>query len=92
MKTAGEARPPAKAALLTLMSDLVSNLNRKLAKDDPRWLAFGLEMPSTDTTPAAPTGLRATVMGNQVLLECDETVYATRYRFRGKIGGPRRQV
>lgn len=66
---------------------MVVNLNKKLAKDDPCWLAFGLELPSTQTTPAAPTGFRATVMGSEVLLECDATPYATRYRWRSKIVG-----
>ncbi len=87
LKTAAEARGPAKAALLTLIGDVLSNLNRKLAKDDPRWLAFGFRIPSTETTPAAPTGLRATMVGTELLLECDAMPYATRYRFRRKIVG-----
>ena len=44
-------------------------------------------MPATPTTPGKPTGLHATVMGTQVLLECDVMQYATRYRFRTKIAG-----
>ena len=87
LKTADEARPPAKANLLGLFSDLLSNLNRKLAKDDPRWLEFGLQMPSIDATPAAPTGLRAIVVDGQLQLRCDATEYASRYRFRGKVVG-----
>jgi hypothetical protein len=46
-----------------------------------------LNIPGTDTTPAAPTGLRATITGSEVLLECDATPRATRYRFRTKIVG-----
>jgi hypothetical protein len=87
LKTADEARPPAKTNLLTLFSDLLSNLNRKLPKDDPRWLEFGLQIPSIDATPAAPTGLRALVVNGQLQLRCDATEYATRYRFRGKVIG-----
>lgn len=86
-KTAGEARVPAKTGLLDLMSTVVANLDKKLAKDDPRWLAFGLQLPFTPTTPAAPTGPRATIMGTQILLECDAMALATRYRFRTKIVG-----
>lgn len=78
-------RQPAKTDLLKLIGDVVTNLDKKLAKDDPRWLAFGLQMPSTQTTPSAPTGLHATVMDSQILLECDAMPFATRYRFRTKI-------
>ena len=87
LKNAGTARDIARTDILGAMSTLVANLNKKLAKDDPRWLAFGLRMPATRTTPTKPTGLRATVMGMQVLLECDTMEYATRYRFRTRIVG-----
>lgn len=87
LKAASDARGPAKTNLLKLMSTVVANLDKKLEADDPRWLAFGLQLPSTDTTPAAPTGLRATQMGSELLLECDATPLATRYRFRRKIVG-----
>lgn len=46
-----------------------------------------MNIPGANTTPAAPTGLRATVMGSEILLECDATPLATRYRFRRKILG-----
>ena len=87
LKAAGDVREPAKADLLKLISSVIANLDKKLAKDDPRWLAFGLQLPSMQTTPAAPTGLRATIMGTQVLLENDAMPLATRYRYRGKIVG-----
>ena len=73
--------------LLKLMSTVVANLDTKVEPDDPRRLAFGLQLPSTQTTPAAPTGLRATKMGTEILLECDAVRLATRYRFRRKIVG-----
>ena len=63
LKDAGDARVVARTTVLGFMGSLIANLNKKLPKDDPRWLAFGLRMPSTQTTPAAPTGLRATLMG-----------------------------
>ena len=87
LTAARDARGPAKSNLLKLMSTVVANLDKKLEPDDPRWLAFGLQLPWTQTTPAAPTGLRATVMGSEVLLECDAMPLATRYRFRRKIVG-----
>ena len=86
-KAANDARKPAKADLLKLIGEVIGNLDMKLSPSDPRWLAFGLQLPSTPTTPAAPTGLRATIMDTKVLLECDAMELATRYRFRGKIIG-----
>jgi hypothetical protein len=73
--------------VLDKMSTLLANLTKKLAKNDPRWLDFGLRMPSIRRTPLAPTGLQATIMGSKILLECDATALATRYRFRRKILG-----
>ncbi len=87
LKTAADALASAQTALVAKMRFLIKILDGTLGKSDPRWEAFGLNIPGTDTTPAAPTGLRATVMGSEILLECDETPLAKRYRFRGKIGG-----
>lgn len=33
------------------MRTLIKNLQGKLAKDDPRWLVFGLQMPAANATP-----------------------------------------
>ncbi len=87
LKTAGTVRKTNRKGVRGLMSALLANLNRKLGPDDPRWLAFGLRMPSIRTTPTAPTHLRATLMGTNVLLECDVPEYATRFRFRKKVVG-----
>lgn len=87
LKNAGTARELARTSVLGAMSNLLANLNRKLPRNDPRWLAFGLQMPSLRTTPFAPLGLRATIMGSDILLECDPTEYAKRYRFRTRIVG-----
>ncbi len=87
LKTAGTVRKTNRKGVRGLMSALLANLNRKLGPDDPRWLAFGLRMPSIRTTPTAPTNLRATLMGTNVLLECDAPEYATRFRFRKKVVG-----
>src|SRR5450432_3496500 len=77
----------AQQALVGNMRFPIKILTGTLGKDDPRWEAFGLNVPGTDTTPAAPTGLRATVMDSEVLLECDATPLATSYRYRRKIVG-----
>ena len=80
----------AQAALVKSMRYVIKILSGGLAKDDPAWEAFGLNMPATKTTPGAPTGLHATLTGTQVLLQCDVTPLATRYRFRTKIVGVER--
>ncbi len=77
----------AQAALVAKMRFLIKILSGTLAPDDARWERFGLTMPSIPRTPAAPTGLRATIVDAQVLLECDATALATRYRFRRKVEG-----
>jgi hypothetical protein len=87
LKTASGVLNTAQQALVDNMRFLIKILTGTLGKDDPRWEAFGLNIPGTNTTPAAPTGLRATVMDSEVLLECDATPLATRYRYRRKIVG-----
>jgi hypothetical protein len=88
LRNADGARRPARKDLLYLMSTLVSNLNKKLAADDPRWLAFGLQMPGTPTTPSAPLNVTATLNeSGAILVECDPTPLATRYRCRMLVVG-----
>jgi hypothetical protein len=88
LKTADETRQPLRVDLLSLMATLIDNLKRKLAPDDPRWLAFGLRMPSTPTTPAAPQNVTATLAENgAIVVQCDPVSLATRYRGRMLIVG-----
>ena len=87
LKTAEDALKAAQSALVAKMRFLIKILSGTLTKDDPRWQAFGLNIPATPSTPAAPTGLHATVMGANVLLECDPSALGKRYRFRGRIVG-----
>jgi hypothetical protein len=87
LKTASDALDATQAALVKAMQGLIKILSATLSPSDPRWQAFGLNIPATQSTPAAPTGLRATVMGSEILLECDAMPLATRYRFRRKITG-----
>ena len=87
LTTASGTLKAAQAALVKQMRMLIDILAGLLSKNDPRWEAFGLNRPGMKTTPAAPTGLRATIMGTQILLENDPTPLATRYRYRRKIVG-----
>jgi hypothetical protein len=57
--TIGQTWTTAYDTLISVMRDLISNLGRKLSGDDPRWLAFGLQMPATVTTPGKPQNLNA---------------------------------
>ncbi|MDQ6654302.1 MAG: hypothetical protein M3Y80_00620 [Verrucomicrobiota bacterium] len=45
-KQAEKARDAARTTLENDVRDVIGNLRRKLAKDDPRWLVFGLNMPA----------------------------------------------
>jgi hypothetical protein len=87
LKTAAGTLRSAQKALVDNMRALIKILAATLSSSDPRWEAFGLNIPGENATPDAPTGLRATVMGSDILLECDATALATRYRFRRKIIG-----
>ncbi len=87
LKAANTSLRTAQTGLVTKMSFLIKILSGTLSRDDARWERFGLNIPATQTTPAKPTGLQATVMGAQLLLECDAMPLATRYRFRRKIEG-----
>lgn len=77
----------AQADLVKSIRYVIKILSGGLAKDDPAWKAFGLNMPATQSAPPAPTGLQVTVVGTRVMLQCDITPLATRYRFRTKIVG-----
>ncbi len=87
LKTAAGTLRTTQTALVGKMGFLIKILSGTLGRNDPRWGAFGLNIPAANTTPDAPTGLRATVMGSEILLECDATPLAARYRFRRQIIG-----
>ena len=60
----GDVWTAAYEKLVGAMRELIKNLEEKLAKDDPRWLAFGLNLPATPATPARP---------QNVTVQADET-------------------
>ena len=84
----GQAWTGAYEALTALMRTLICNLQGKLAKDDPRWLVFGLQIPATNATPGQPANVtvQADAAGNLVL-QCDPMPLATRYRWRMRLVG-----
>ncbi|MBA3963030.1 MAG: hypothetical protein H0X40_14195 [Chthoniobacterales bacterium] len=88
LKQSNDIREPARKTALGLMSTLIANLDKKLAPDDPRWLAFGLEMPATPTTPGQVPNVTVTLdeMGT-LLVQGDAVPLATRYRGRMMILG-----
>ncbi len=88
LKTKGDENTEAFNALTDMMRSLILILGASLDGDDPRWLAFGLQMPATATTPGKPVNVTASLdaMGNLVI-QCDATPLGTRWRFRGLVVG-----
>jgi hypothetical protein len=78
---------------------LVGVLSELLNADDTRWLDFGLSIPASIMTPAAPLDLSVTPNATQdrktatdagilsAVVTCGATPFATRYRFRMRILG-----
>ena len=88
LNTIGEAWTTAYETLVGAMRALIKNLEGKLGKKDPRWLAFGLNMPGTSSTPGQPVGLRAQVDETGALVvQCEAVPLAKRYRWRMLLVG-----
>src|SRR4051794_25603224 len=88
LKTKGTARDNALAKMLANMRQLVSILDATLTPSDPRWLQFGLQMPSTSSTPGKPVNVRVAVDENGALVvQCDPVARALRYRWRLLVVG-----
>ena len=88
LKTADEARGSARDTLVGSMRGLIKILGASLANNDPAWLALGLNMPATNTTPGKPQNLTATMSETgAILVQCDATPLATRYRWRMLLVG-----
>ncbi len=88
LKTANQTWTDSYDVLVNLMRTLIKNLQAKLGKDDPRWLAFGLPMPGTSSTPAQPTNV--VVQRDETgayFVQCSPVALATRYRARTRISG-----
>src|SRR5690606_3558674 len=60
---------------------LLSELHKKLSRNDPRWLAFGFNKPGASYTPAVPENLTAILIGsNAISMKWDAAERATSYR------------
>lgn len=82
-KQMGDARDGAYNTLATDMRIVIKNLSEILEPNDPRWLAFGLNMPGANVTPSQPINVTATIDGNgKILVTCDAVALALRYRAR----------
>jgi hypothetical protein len=87
-QTTGDRWTAAYDKLVATMTDLLKNLEAKLKSDDTRWLAFGLRIPATITTPGQPVNVSAHLDGTgAIILQCDAVPNATRYRGRMMILG-----
>ena len=88
ISTIGQTWDSADATLTEEMRDLVKILDVSLDRDDPRWLAFGLNIPATSSTPGKPANLSAhTDDTGAIVLKCDAVALATRYRWRMLLVG-----
>lgn len=84
--TAKVARDAALRALRLRARNLIAELNQFLADDDPRWHAFGLNMPADPDTPEAVASLTLTAnMAGKVVVAWPRARRATRYRVFTKI-------
>jgi hypothetical protein len=83
LSASGETWTTAHETLVAEMRALIKNLEGKLAKDDSRWLAFGLQMPATSSTPGQP--VKVSAQGDEsgaIVVQCEAVPLATRYRWR----------
>ncbi len=88
LNTIGDAWQTAYEKLVGVMRELIKNLEGKLAKDDPRWLAFGLKMPATSVTPGQPVNVTVQLDETGALVvQCEAVALAKRYRWRTRIAG-----
>jgi hypothetical protein len=84
--TAKVARDAALRTLRLRARNLIAELNQFLADDDPRWHAFGLNMPSDPDVPEAVASLAlAANMAGKVVVTWPRARRATRYRIFAKV-------
>jgi len=76
------ARDGAKKAMRKRLSGLIGELKQRIADNDPRWLEFGLNLPSAPNVPAAPKNVAVnTNTPNEFFITCGPAQHATHYRF-----------
>lgn len=88
LNTIGTIWQTAYDALTRGMRALLANLGAVLANDDPRWLSFGFQMPSTVVTPGKPGAITVSPDATgSLVLQCPPVPLATRYRWRTRLVG-----
>lgn len=88
LKSKGDAWDSAFATLTETMRSLINILRATLESNDPRWLVFGLAMPSTNTTPGQPENVTVTLDETGALVvQCTAVPLAMRYRWRMLLVG-----
>lgn len=86
--TAKVARNTALTKLRLRVRNLIAELNQFLADDDPRWHAFGLNMPSDPDTPEPVASVTLTAnLPTKVKAEWPRARRATRYRVFKQVVG-----
>ncbi len=82
------ARDGAKLALRQRLSGLIGELKQRISDSDPRWLEFGLNLPSAPNVPKVPADVAVnTNTPNEFFITCAPAQYATHYRFFTKRPG-----
>ena len=88
LKAIADAWTAAYDTLVKGMKDLIRNLESVLADNDPRWVNFGLQIPSTITTPGQPVNVAAHLdQTGAIIVQCAAVPLASRYRWRTMLVG-----
>ena len=88
LNTIGDTWNTADTTLTDDLWSLIKVLQATLDGDDPRWLAFGLQMPDSIQTPGKPVNVTAhTDETGAIIVQCNEVSKATRYRWRTMLVG-----
>lgn len=83
-----DGRDAVEVLLRKRMSGLIGELATLMPGDDPRWAAFGLNLPSGPTLPDRPTGLVMTTGGaGQNFLDWNDAARADSYRVLRRLPG-----
>ena len=88
LNTIGDTWDSAFTKLTDDLWSLIKILQATLEGNDPRWLAFGLQLPAAITTPGQPVNVTAhTDETGAIIVQCEPTARATRYRWRTLLVG-----
>ena len=86
--TAFEARATATDALRKRVRGLINELETLIAVDDPRWEAFGLNIPANPSAPEPVASATAAALGNgRIELSYSYATRATRYKVESWVIG-----